>query len=384
MAVPDGRRILTTHTGSLPRPEDLAQAIRDRDAGSAAPELDRRVEAAVAEIVGRQVDLGLDVVNDGEMGKVGYSTYVKERLSGFEGQDEVPWTAADLVDHPAYAERRAAIPIRRPVCTGEIRLRDPDAARRDVANLQRAAEAAGVQRLFMTAASPGVIALFLPNRFYPSREAYLVAIAEAMRPEYQAITGAGITLQLDCPDLAMGHHTRFAGIGLEEFRREAALNVEALNHAVRDIPPERMRLHLCWGNYEGPHHHDVELRDIVDLVLRARPAGISLEASNPRHAHEWQVFEDVRLPEGRYLVPGVIDSTTHFVEHPQLVAQRLLTYTRVVGADAVMAGTDCGFGTFVRDRWPIVPSVTWAKLQSLVEGARVASARITGGSARLG
>lgn len=369
--------ILTTHTGSLPRPDDLVRMIMQREDGVPVSGFDDRVREAVAEVVGRQVELGLDVVNDGEMSKFGYSTYVRDRLTGFEGEEADPLVRADDVDHPAFAERRASAPFRRPTCTGEVRIKDRDAVRRDVANLRAAAERAGAERLFMTAASPGVISLFLPNLFYPSREAYLVALADAMRTEYRTIADAGFIVQLDCPDLAMGRHLQFAHCSLEEFRREAALNVEALNHAVQDIPPERMRLHLCWGNYEGPHHLDVELKDIIDIALRARPAGISLEGCNPRHGHEWQVFEDVRLPEGKYLVPGVIDSTNNFIEHPELVAQRLLNYARLVGAGSVMAGSDCGFGTFVREHWNVVPSVAWAKLQSMVEGARIATGRLT-------
>ncbi|MBO0684550.1 MAG: cobalamin-independent methionine synthase II family protein [Candidatus Dormibacteraeota bacterium] len=370
------QRIQTTHTGSLPRPDDVAQLIIQRDQGQPAPGLPERVRDAVTEVLERQVGLGLDVVNDGEMGREGYATYVKDRLTGFEGEPGPPIVRADDQDHPALAGRRPGTLFRRPTCNGEIRVKDPDAVQRDLTNLREGAARAGAGKLFMTAASPGVVALFLPNRHYASREEYLAAIAEAMRHEYRAIVDAGVILQLDCPDLAMGRHFEFANSSLEEFRRVAALNVEALNHAVRDLPPERMRLHLCWGNYEGPHHRDVELKDIIDIVLQARPAGISVEASNPRHAHEWQVFEDVRLPEGRYVIPGVIDSTNNFVEHPELVAQRLLNYARLLGAESVMAGTDCGFGTFVRLDWTVVPTVVWAKFRSMVDGARIAESRL--------
>jgi 5-methyltetrahydropteroyltriglutamate--homocysteine methyltransferase len=372
-------RIRTTHTGSLPRPGDLADILTAHDRGEEAPELEARVRRAVADVVRAQSDAGIDVLNDGEMGKIGYATYVKERLTGFGGESH--WAARrrpELEDHPDWAERWAARLDRRaitaPSCTDDVRLADADAVLRDIATLKDAAATAGVShdRLFMSAASPGVIAHFFGNEHYPSREAFLGALAEAMRSEYEAIAAAGITLQLDCPDLAMSRHSVFADLTLDEFRREAALSVEALNHAVAGIPAERMRLHVCWGNYEGPHDHDVALRDIVDVVLRAKPAGISIEGCNPRHGHEWRVWEDVPLPDGRYLVPGVIDSTNNYVEHPELVAQRLLSYARIVGPDRVVGGSDCGFGTFATTA-TVVPSITWAKLRSLVDGARLAT-----------
>jgi 5-methyltetrahydropteroyltriglutamate--homocysteine methyltransferase len=337
-----------------------------------------RVAAAVDEALRLQLQAGLDVVNDGEQGKAGYSTYVKDRLTGFEGASKLLGGLPELEDHPDYAERFAAfsreMTVVTPACTGPVRLRDPDAVQRDIGNLLAAAKKAGVEkdRLFMTAASPGVIAFFFDNQFYANREEYLADIAAAMRPEYEAIAQAGIRLQLDCPDLAMAHHTIFASSGLEEFRRQIALNVDALNDATRTISPERMRMHVCWGNYEAPHTHDVALGDIADIVLGARPAGLSIEASNPRHGHEWRVFEDIRLPEGKYLIPGVIDTTTNFVEHPDLVAQRIDRYASTVGAERVMAGTDCGFGTFV-GLAQVAPTIAWAKLRSLVEGAQVAS-----------
>ncbi|HXM57728.1 MAG TPA: cobalamin-independent methionine synthase II family protein [Candidatus Dormibacteraeota bacterium] len=378
--------IRTTHTGSLPRPAELVALLDAHDRGGAAPELAARISAVVQEVVARQAGLGLDLVNDGEAGKVGYSIYVKERLTGFDGESAYSGRGrADLDDHPDFAARWAANldrrTIRAPACTGEVRVRDAEAVHRDIANLRAAAATAGVaeERLFMTAASPGVIAHFFDNRHYGSREAFLAALADAMRVEYEAIAAAGITLQVDCPDLAMSRHSVFAKLTLEEFRREAALSVEALNHAVAGIPPERMRMHVCWGNYEGPHDRDVPLRDIVDIVLRARPAGISVEACNPRHGHEWRVWEDVALPDGRYLIPGAIDSTNNYVEHPELVAQRLLAYARVVGPERVVGGSDCGFGTFAHTS-TVVPSVTWAKLRSLVEGAALASTEL--GAAR--
>jgi 5-methyltetrahydropteroyltriglutamate--homocysteine methyltransferase len=377
-------RIRTTHTGSLPRPADLADLLLARERGEDAPGLAERVRKAVTDVVAIQAQIGLDLVNDGEMGKIGYSIYVKERLTGFEGESD--WGSPrrpEFDDHPDFAERWAArldrSAITAPACTGEVRLRDSDAVHRDVETLTAAAAAAGVahDRLFISAASPGVISHFFGNRHYPTREAFLAALADVMRAEYEAIAGAGLTLQVDCPDLAMSRHSRFADLTLEEFRREAEVSVEALNHAVARIPAERMRMHVCWGNYEGPHDYDVPLRDIVDIVLRARPAGISIEGCNPRHGHEWRVWEDVPLPEGRYLLPGVIDSTNNYVEHPELVAQRLLSYARIVGPDRVVGGSDCGFGTFANTT-TVAPSVTWSKLRSLVEGAKMASRELGG------
>jgi 5-methyltetrahydropteroyltriglutamate--homocysteine methyltransferase len=371
-------RILTTHTGSLPRPDDLLQLLNARARGEAAPGLLERADAAVHEAVGLQAEAGVDLINDGEEGKEGYANYVKERLTGFDGEAAYAPRRPELDQHPDFADRmrqrlgQALLNV--PACTADIRPRGTQAVQHDIAVLQEAARVAGVagDRLFLTAASPGVVAHFFVDQHYRSRDAYLAAIADAMRPEYEAIADAGITLQLDCPDLAMSRHSRFADLSLEEFRREAARSVEALNHALAGVPAERSRLHLCWGNYEGPHTLDVGLADIIDVVLQAKPAGISVEAANPRHGHEWQVFEDVRLPDERYMIPGVIDSTTNFVEHPELVAQRLTNYTRLVGRERVVAGTDCGFGTFA-GMATVVPTITWAKLRALSEGARLAS-----------
>jgi 5-methyltetrahydropteroyltriglutamate--homocysteine methyltransferase len=370
--------IRTTHTGSLPRPHDLVDLIVRRDEGDEVAGFEGRVAAAVDEVVRRQAETALEIISDGEQGKTGYSTYVRERLTGFEGESPPFGVLPELEQYPDYAARMAALSgavhVRTPACTGPVAPRDPGAVERDIENMLHAASAAGVdrERLFMTAASPGVIAFFFEDRYYGERGQYLAALADAMRPEYEAIAESGITLQLDCPDLAMARHTIFADRDLDEFRREITLNVEALNDAVRDIAPERMRMHVCWGNYEGPHTGDVALRDVYDIVLRARPAGISLESSNPRHAHEWTVFEELGLPDDRYLIPGVIDTTTNFVEHPELVAQRLRRFTSLLGAERVVAGTDCGFGTFVGLE-QVVPTVVWAKLAALVAGARLAS-----------
>jgi 5-methyltetrahydropteroyltriglutamate--homocysteine methyltransferase len=340
--------------------------------------LRERVRAAVREVVGRQVQAGLDVVNDGEASKPSYATYVKDRLTGFDGESH-PLQYRDLVDFPELARRVFDDPGRSrrktPACTGPIAVRDRGAAPQDVEHLRAALAGVVHADAFLTAASPGVISLFFRNDYYPTDEAYLFAIADAMRDEYQAIAAAGLILQVDCPDLAMGRHIQFADASLEEFRRQARLHVEALNHALAGIPPDQVRIHLCWGNYEGPHHYDVPLRDVVDVVFRARASGISVEAANPRHEHEWAVFEDVKLPEGRLLIPGVVDSKTNYVEHPDLVAQRLTRLARLVGRENVVAGVDCGFGTWV-GMAKVDPEVVWAKLATLADGARRASAQL--------
>jgi 5-methyltetrahydropteroyltriglutamate--homocysteine methyltransferase len=370
-------RVLTTHTGSLPRPDDLIRNMFAREEGVPVDPaaLAAQIRAAVAEVVRRQVDAGLDVVNDGEFSKPSYATYVKDRLTGFGGASH-PLEYRDLVDFPGMARRVFGDPgrarRRTPACTGPISVRDPGAARVDADNLRAAVEARDAGSAFLTAASPGVISLFFHNDHYPSHEAYLFAIAEAMRAEYETVARAGFVLQVDCPDLAMGRHIQYASLSVEEFRRMARLHVEALNHALAAVPPEQVRIHLCWGNYEGPHHYDVPLADIVDVAFSARAGAVSFEAANPRHAHEWRVFETVRVPEGKRIIPGVIDSTTNFIEHPALVAERIGRFARLVGRDNVLAGTDCGFGTWVGQA-AVDPDIVWAKLASLAEGARLAS-----------
>jgi 5-methyltetrahydropteroyltriglutamate--homocysteine methyltransferase len=370
-------RILTTHTGSLPRPADLVEMLRRREAGEPGDRaaFDGAVRAAVAATVRQQVQAGLDVINDGEQGKPGYATYIKDRVTGFGGQSRVTTVWAEGRDFPEYVERRAGntrSSFPRPYCDGPIAWKDFAAVQRDVETLRGALQGAGAAEGFMTAASPGVVSIFLANEHYPGREAYLAAIARVMKDEYEAIHAAGLVLQLDCPDLAMARHNRFPDLSLAEFRKIVALHVEVLNEATKAIPPERMRLHLCWGNYEGPHHLDVPLRDIIDLVLRARPAGISFEGANPRHEHEWKIWQDVTLPPGKVLIPGVIDSTTNFIEHPELVAERIVRYARVVGRENVIAGTDCGFGTFA-DNDAVDARIAWAKLRALADGARLAT-----------
>jgi 5-methyltetrahydropteroyltriglutamate--homocysteine methyltransferase len=370
-------RILTTHTGSLPRPPDLIRTMFAREEGVPVDgaALAARIRAAVAEVVGKQAEAGISVVSDGELSKPSYATYIKDRLNGFGGASH-PLQYRDLVDFPEMAKRVFGDPGRSrrktPACTGPISLRDPGAAQVDVDNLKAALGAVRAEEAFMSAASPGVISLFFRDDHYGNHEKYLYAIADAMRPEYEAVARAGFVLQLDCPDLAMGRHIQFAGLDLDAFREMARLHIAALDHAVANIPPEQLRMHLCWGNYEGPHHYDVPIADLLDLVFAARPQGVSFEAANPRHAHEWKVFERVKLPRDKVIIPGVLDSTTNFIEHPELVAERIGRYARLVGRENVIAGTDCGFGTWVGQA-AVDPDIVWAKLASLAEGARLAS-----------
>jgi 5-methyltetrahydropteroyltriglutamate--homocysteine methyltransferase len=370
-------RFLTTHTGSLPRPDDLVKAMYAREEGVPVDPvaLDARIAGAVAEVLRKQVEAGIDVVNDGEMSKPSYATYIKDRLAGFGGAGNT-FVYQDLAEFPNLARRVFGDPGRSrrktPACNAAISVRDPRAAQVDVEHLKAATAPFAVKETFLSSASPGVISLFFANEHYPSEEAYLFAIADAMRREYETIANAGVILQVDCPDLAMGRHIQYASLALDDFRSKAALHVEALNHALANIPPERLRMHLCWGNYEGPHHCDVPLADIIDIVLSARPSAISLEAANPRHGHEWTVFERVKLPEGKLLIPGVIESKSNFVEHPELIAQRIARYARLVGRENVIAGSDCGYGTWVGQA-AVDPDVVWAKLRALAEGARLAS-----------
>jgi 5-methyltetrahydropteroyltriglutamate--homocysteine methyltransferase len=370
-------RFLTTHTGSLPRPDDLVRMMYAKEEGIPVERaaIAARVRTAVAEVVGKQVAAGIDIVNDGEMSKPSYATYVKDRLAGFGGTGNT-FVYQDLADFPNLAKRVFGDPGRSrrktPACNGEINVRDAAAAAADVDNLKAVLAAMGRSEAFMSAASPGVVSLFFRNEYYPSQEAYLAAIADAMRHEYEAVAGAGLVLQIDCPDLAMGRHIQYADLSLAEFRKRAALHIEALNHATAGIPPEQLRMHLCWGNYEGPHHCDVPLADIIDVVLTARPSAISFEAANPRHGHEWTVFERVKLPDGKVLIPGVIESKSNFIEHPELIAQRIARYARLVGRENVIAGSDCGYGTWVGQA-AVDPDVVWAKFSAMAEGARLAS-----------
>jgi 5-methyltetrahydropteroyltriglutamate--homocysteine methyltransferase len=366
-------RILTTHTGSLPRPGSLA----DRHDAAA-------VAAAVGDVVARQAAAGVDIINDGEVSKPSYATYVTERLTGFGGEPaKIGRRGAD--EFPAFIRRTfgdpaMAVVSANPTCDGPVAYTDTSLVEADIARLRAAAAGApGVTEVFMSAASPGVIDMFMPSRYHASAEEYLFALADAMKTEYDAIAAAGLVLQLDCPDLA-ARWARVSGgreLTLPEFRRDVSLRLDALNHATRDIPPEQLRLHLCWGNYEGPHNHDIPLADIIDLVLAARPTAVSFEAANPRHEHEWKLFEDVKLPDGKVILPGVLDSTTNYIEHPELVAQRLVRYARLVGRENVMAGSDCGFATFA-SLTPVDPDITYAKLAAMAQGAAIASRELWG------
>jgi len=370
-------RFLTTHTGSLPRPDDLVLSMYAKEEGAPVDGagLAARVRSAVAEVVRRQIDAGIDIVNDGEMSKPSYATYIKDRLDGFGGSGNT-FVYQDLAQFPKLARRVFGDPGRSrrktPACNAPIKVHDADAARIDVENLKAALAGPKAKHAFMSAASPGLVSLFFRNDYYPSQEAYLFAIAEAMRQEYETVAGAGFVLQIDCPDLAMGRHIQYAALSLAEFRKRAGMHVEALNHALSNVAPEKLRMHLCWGNYEGPHHCDVPLADIMDIVVLARPDAISFEAANPRHGHEWTLFERFRLPAGKVLIPGVIESKSNFIEHPELVAQRLGRYAKLVGRENVIAGSDCGYGTWVGQA-AVDPDVVWAKMAAMAEGARIAS-----------
>jgi len=371
--------ILTTHTGSLPRPSDLVDMVLRKEAKQPVDEeaLAMRVRSAVAEVVLKQTEVGITFPNDGEQGKPGYSTYMKDRLTGFEGESTAAAVSGEAKDFPEYSARRAgrASPMR-PACTGPISWKDRDAVRKDIENLKDAVKAVKAEEVFMTTASPGVVPHFMKDQYYGSEEKYLYALADALKEEYDAIHRAGFVLQLDCPDLCMSRHNRFSDLSTTEFKKIAEVHVAALNHALRDIPADRVRLHMCWGNYEGPHHLDIPLREIIDVALKAKVGALSFEGANPRHEHEWVVFKEIHLPDGVAIIPGVIDSTTHFIEHPELVAQRIVRYAEVVGRENVIAGTDCGFGTFVRAEPTIDPRIAWAKLKSLTDGAAIASKRL--------
>jgi 5-methyltetrahydropteroyltriglutamate--homocysteine methyltransferase len=370
--------IVTTHTGSLPRPDDLVELLyaQENEDGGAVAGLEERVRSAVAETVRQQVDTGIDVVNDGEMSKVSYSTYVNARLTGFDSHVPVQrFPRADAAAFPRYAEwnarqQQGAARIKRFACTGPVRYVGQQQLQADIGNLRSALGDSPDREAFMTAASPGVIAWFQPNQYYPSEAAYLEALAEAMRAEYEAIVSAGFILQLDCPDVALSRNVP-AGVQVAS----AGLRIEALNEAVKAIPADRMRLHLCWGNYEGPHQTDVPLRDILGEVLLAKPMAISFEGANPRHEHEYALFGEVQLPPDKVIIPGVLDTTTNYIEHPELVAQRLVRYAGLVGREQVIAGADCGFGTFAGT--PMVhPDIVFAKLAAMVEGGRLASRQL--------
>jgi 5-methyltetrahydropteroyltriglutamate--homocysteine methyltransferase len=372
-------RILTTHVGSLPRSQAVTEVLFARAGGKPdEPGAGAIIANAVKEVVQREVDVGIDVVSDGEMSKISYATYVSERLSGFGG-DTPREPGQDLVEFPGLlqklAERGATAKYRRPRCVGPVQIKDARPLATDLENLNSAVLAASPLEAFMNAASPGVVALFQPNDFYPSLDEYLGALAEALRTEYEAIVAAGFLLQIDAPDLGMGRHTMYRDRTEEEFTAVAARHIEVLNHALRNVPADRARMHVCWGNYEGPHHHDIPLARLLPMVLRAKPQALLFEAANPRHAHEWAVFKDVKLPEEKILIPGVISSTTNYIEHPLLVAERLERLASLVGRERVIGGSDCGYGTFA-GFGPVEPDIAYMKLAALVEGARIASGRL--------
>nr|WP_255630004.1 cobalamin-independent methionine synthase II family protein [Novosphingobium sp. FKTRR1] len=371
-------QIATTHVGSLPRGDELVPLLLARDHGEAYDEaaFDAAVGAAVSAAVDAQIAAGVSVVSDGELGKVGYSTYMTERLSGFGG--DVPRKPAlDLAPLPDFRRKLAAVmgdqEFVRAACIGEVKLVNLQPALDDIRRFSAAMDGKPAQG-FMNAASPGLITAFQPNQFYPSHEAYLADLVDAMRPEYEAIVAAGFQLQLDCPDLAMSRHTGYQDLSEAEFLKIAAANVEALNAATAGIAPDRLRMHVCWGNYEGPHDHDIPLERVIGIVLGARPSTILFEAANPRHEHEWKVWAQADLPDDKVLAPGVIDTCSNYVEHPELIAQRLERFIAIVGTDRVVASTDCGFGTFA-GYGKIDPAVTWKKLRALREGADIAAAR---------
>ncbi|MEM9314300.1 MAG: cobalamin-independent methionine synthase II family protein [Pseudomonadota bacterium] len=378
------QRILTTHVGSLPRSKAVTDGVfaKENEEPFDPDELVRVIAAAVKEVVQRQVAVGVDLVSDGEMSKISYATYIKDRITGFEGDSERN-PPADLEEFPGFLQRQAKSggtpSYRRPCCVGEIKVKSSGPLKEDLDNFSAAVEQHAPVGGFMNAASPGVIALFQPNRHYPDHESYLEALGEAMRPEYEAIVAAGFDLQLDSPDLGLGRHMMFKDKSDAEYQALANLHVEVMNHALRNIPPERVRLHVCWGNYEGPHHCDAPMEVVLPIALRARPQALLFESSNPRHAHEWEVFADADIPEDKILVPGVIDSTTNFVEHPRLVAQRLLRFADIVGRERVMAGSDCGFSTFA-GFGAVDEDIVYAKLGAMVEGAALATERLWGSS----
>jgi 5-methyltetrahydropteroyltriglutamate--homocysteine methyltransferase len=378
-------RILTTHVGSLPRSERVAELIFARELGTSydQAEFDNTMADAVGMVVKRQVQSGVDLVSDGEQSKISYATYIKDRITGFDG-DSPRRTPKDLELFPSFMKRLASSggtpSYRRPRCVGPIAPKTLEPLAADIKHFHAAIQATPPTGTFLNAASPGVIALFQPNEYYPSHEAYLEALAEAMRPEYEAIVAAGLTLQLDCPDLGLGRHMMFKDKTEQEYVALAHQHVEAMNHALRNIPAEKVRMHICWGNYEGPHHCDAPMDVVLPIALRAKPQALLFESANPRHAHEWTVFRDSKIPDDKILVPGVLDSVTNFIEHPLLVAERIMRFADIVGRDRVIAGTDCGFSTFA-GFGNVDAEIVYAKLGALTEGAAIASKRLWGQAA---
>ena len=372
-------RILTTHTGSLPRTLKVVELLlaEDKHPGARSAELRQAVREAVEHVVAKQVECGLDIINDGEQARTDYTVHVMQRLTGYDGPSAPPMGTGDE-EFPELAQllKQFASPFQhRPACNGPVDWKDWPAAQADIDLAKQVLKAAAAEDVFMTSPSPGQIARYLKNRYYRNDEDYIFALADVMRREYKAIVDAGLILQLDCPDLAMLRHMVYLDLPLEDYRKIIAVNISALNHAVRDLPPDRMRMHVCWGSTMAPHHTDVELKEIIDIVLSGRPHAVSFPAANARHEHEWKIWRDVKLPVGKKIIPGVIDSTSNIVEHPEVVADRILNFASVVGRENVVAGVDCGFGTFA-GRVQVDTKIVWLKLQSLTEGARRASKQL--------
>jgi 5-methyltetrahydropteroyltriglutamate--homocysteine methyltransferase len=377
-------RILSTHVGSLPRPQEVVDLLFAQDRGEAidAAKFDTTIRAAVADAVDKQVQAGLDIVSDGEMGKISYATYIRHRLTGFEPGNVPRATPQDQDDFPAFRDKIAAAgatpKYKRPICKGPIKVKTLEPLKQDIARFKDALSKAPVTAGFMNAVSPGTIAVFQPNEYYPSHQAYLEALADAMRTEYETIVNSGLILSVDCPDLAMGRHIKFRDVDDDEFLRNAELQVEALNHALANVPADRTRMHVCWGNYDGPHTRDIPGFKVLPVVLKAKPQCLLIEGANPRHEHEWELWKTkIKLPQDKVLVPGMIGSSTNYVEHPELVAQRIVRYADMLGRDRVMGGTDCGFGTFA-GFGAVFPDIAWLKLKSLADGAKIASQKLWG------
>lgn len=375
-------RILTTHVGSLPRDPVVADILLARERGEDydKDQLNVELERAVGEVVAKQMAVGIDVVSDGEMGKLSYSTYVTDRLAGFGGVTERR-PNLDVAPYPEFREKMARMtgiqPMNRSACIGPIEIKDRELLKADLAHFVAARDAQRPTEAFMTAASPGVISVFQPNQHYPTHEAYVGRLAEVMKEEYEAIHAAGFLLQIDCPDLAMARHTAFQNLTEEEFLARAEVQVEALNHALENVPAESVRMHVCWGNYEGPHTHDIAVEKIMPILLKAKPQAYQFEATNVRHGHEWKAWRDAKLPDDKVLIPGVLDSTSNFVEHPELVAQKIEQFAAIVGRERVIAGSDCGFGTFA-GFGKLDPGIVFKKLESAAQGAAIASERLWG------
>jgi 5-methyltetrahydropteroyltriglutamate--homocysteine methyltransferase len=375
-------RILTTHVGSLPRPQEVVDFLfaQDRGENYDHAQFDQTIRTGVLDALRKQVESGVDVVSDGEMGKISYATYIRHRLTGFEGDSARP-TPQDLEDFPAYRDQLvkagASATYHRPVCKGPIQVKNMEPLKEDIARMKDGLAQVKAGEGFMNAVSPGTIAVFQPNEYYPTHQAYMEALADAMRSEYEEIVNSGLLLQLDCPDLAMGRHSRFRDMTDDEFLRAAEVQVEALNHALANVPADRVRMHVCWGNYQGPHIHDLPLTKILPIILKAKPQALLLEGANPRHEHEFEVWATHKLPADKVLVPGVIASSNNYIEHPDLIAQRIIRYAEEVGRERVIAGSDCGFGTFA-GFGPVFPAFTWLKFRAMAEGARIASEKLWG------